>query len=105
MSRLLGNWQRLGRGRGIRRGTPEPGGLACQDLVELVTMYLEGALSPTEHERFEAHLKCCPGCRAYLDQMRRTIVAVGGLKGTDLDPAMRDRLLEAFRNWKTPPAR
>src|SRR2546423_854616 len=29
--------------------------LSCQELVELVTAYLEGALPETEHARFEEH--------------------------------------------------
>jgi anti-sigma factor RsiW len=47
--------------------------MTCQELVELVTDYLEDALTPEERERFEAHLDDCPGCRAYVEQMRVTI--------------------------------
>ena len=47
--------------------------LTCQELVELVTAYIEGALPPDEHALFEAHLAVCRGCTAYLEQMRQTI--------------------------------
>jgi predicted anti-sigma-YlaC factor YlaD len=51
--------------------------IACQEVVELVTDYLEGALSPEDAARFEQHLSLCEGCEAYLDQMRVTIAMVG----------------------------
>lgn len=51
--------------------------LTCRELVELVTDYLEGALAPPDRKRFEAHLDACGGCGDYLDQIRRTISALG----------------------------
>lgn len=80
-------------------GTGAAGELSCRELVALVTDYLEGALSPTERVRFEAHLAVCTGCRRHLDQMRRTIASVGRLAETDLDPEARTRWLTAFRSW------
>ena len=76
-------------------------GLTCQELVELVTDYLEGALPEAEVERFESHLAICPGCSTYVEQFRETIRLTGRLRGDDLEPAARDTLLEQFRNWKT----
>jgi anti-sigma factor RsiW len=74
--------------------------LSCQDLVELVTAYLEGALSPTERDRFEAHLAICQGCRNYLDQMRNTIALAGRLSEEAIPAEARQQLLEVFRDWK-----
>ena len=74
--------------------------LACQELVELVTAYLDGALPPAERERFERHIRYCRGCRRYLAQMRETIRQTGHLTEENIDPAARARLLDAFRNWK-----
>ncbi len=73
--------------------------LACQELVEIVTDYLEGALPEAERERFDAHLEICEGCRRYLDQMRTTIRVAGTLREEDLDPGARDQLLQLFREW------
>jgi anti-sigma factor RsiW len=73
--------------------------LACQELVEIVSYYLEGALPKADRERFEAHLEICEGCRRYLDQMRTTIRVVGTLSEDDLDPGARDQLLQLFREW------
>ena len=74
--------------------------LTCQELVELITDYVEGALSPAERARFEEHLAICTGCSNYLDQMRRTIDTLGKLNEYDLEPVARDDLLELFRDWK-----
>jgi anti-sigma factor RsiW len=73
--------------------------LACQELVEIVSNYLEGALPEADRGRFDAHLEICEGCRRYLDQMRTTIRVVGSLTEDDLDPDARDQLLQLFREW------
>ncbi|MDQ5874162.1 MAG: zf-HC2 domain-containing protein, partial [Actinomycetota bacterium] len=44
--------------------------LTCRELVELVTDYLEGGLTPEDRMRFEEHLLICEGCSAYVDQVR-----------------------------------
>jgi anti-sigma factor RsiW len=75
-------------------------GLVCQQVVELVTDYLEGALSPAEHRRFEAHLAGCPHCTEYLAQMRETIRLAGRLAPDDLTPAMRTDLTDIYRRWR-----
>jgi len=77
------------------------GGLTCIALVELVTDYLDGALSKSDRARFEAHLGDCHGCTAYLEEFRETIRLTGSLREDDVDPAARDTLLEQFRNWKS----
>jgi anti-sigma factor RsiW len=74
--------------------------LRCQELVELVTDYLEGALPPREHDRFEEHLRDCGGCAVYLEQMRQVIRVAGRLRETDIPHEARDVLLRAFRGWK-----
>ena len=74
--------------------------LTCQELVELVTNYIEGALPPNERARFESHLAICPGCVTYLEQMRQTISLLGTLTETTMSPQARDNLLAAFRRWK-----
>ena len=51
--------------------------LTCRELVELVTDYLEGALDGATRRRVDEHLAACPGCTAYLDEMRVTIRLTG----------------------------
>lgn len=74
--------------------------LTCQELVELVTEYLEGTLSPAERARFEEHLAVCPGCQIYLDQMRQTIRTVGKLTEESISSEAKQDLLQLFRDWK-----
>jgi anti-sigma factor RsiW len=74
--------------------------LACRELVELVTEYLDGSLSRRDRARFDAHIAGCPNCTAYLEQFRETIRLTGTLRLEDVEPAARDELLDAFRGWK-----
>jgi anti-sigma factor RsiW len=75
-------------------------GLMCQQLVELITDYLDGALPEAEHREVEAHLAMCVHCTAYLVQFRQTIAVTGRLQVEDIsDTAMAD-LLDVFRDWK-----
>jgi anti-sigma factor RsiW len=74
--------------------------LPCQELVELVTDYLEGALPPAERERFELHLAGCDGCTAYVEQMRTTIRLTGRLRPEDIGDDAREALTRAFRDWR-----
>ncbi len=71
----------------------------CDEFVELVTAYLDGALDEATERRFVEHLAGCDGCDRYLDQIRRTVGEVGRLPADALDPEARDRLLAAFRDW------
>ena len=68
-----------------------PEELSCQELIELVTEYVEGTLPPAERARFERHLNACTGCRHYLDQVRQTIQLVGALEKM-ISPMTRRRI-------------
>jgi anti-sigma factor RsiW len=74
--------------------------LACQELVELVTAYFDGAMSRRDRKRFEAHISGCDNCTTYVEQMRQTIEATGSITEETIDPAARDKLLEVFRDWQ-----
>jgi anti-sigma factor RsiW len=74
--------------------------LSCQELVELVTDYLEGALSPEDTERFEEHIGRCTGCTIYLEQLRQTIALAGRITAESLSPEAERELLAAFRGWR-----
>ncbi len=74
--------------------------LSCQELVELVTDYLEDALPAHERSLFEQHINFCEGCVWYVDQLRMTVDTLGQIREEDVPPETRDRLLSAFRDWK-----
>ena len=74
--------------------------MACKELVEVVTDYLEGALPQRDRARLDAHLEECPGCVTHLDQMRETIKLLGSLTPEVLSGEEVEPLLEVFRRWK-----
>jgi anti-sigma factor RsiW len=78
---------------------PRP--LVCQQVVEMVTDYLEGALSKADRARFEQHLAGCPHCTEYLAQIRETIRLTGRLAPEDLTPEMRTDLTDLYRRWRS----
>lgn len=71
----------------------------CNELVELVTAYLDGSLDPDTRARFDLHLLECDGCENYLQQFRATITTLNNVADA-LDPAFRDKLMNAFRDWR-----
>lgn len=83
-------------------GEVDPGteALTCRELVELVTEYLEGALSPEDRARFDQHITECADCTAHLQQMRRTLRLVGRLTEGSVSPEAGEALLGAFREWR-----
>jgi anti-sigma factor RsiW len=74
--------------------------MVCRELVEVVTGYLEGTLPDEDHRRLEAHLRECPYCATYIEQMRQTMAALGTVSAESLAPETRRELLEAFRGWR-----
>jgi anti-sigma factor RsiW len=74
--------------------------LSCQEIVELVTGYLDGALPAEDAALFEQHLNFCEGCVWYVDQIRTTIETVGRITPEDVPPEIESHLLTAFRDWK-----
>jgi anti-sigma factor RsiW len=74
--------------------------LACRQVVEMVTDYLEGALSRSERRRLEAHLAGCEHCAEYLRQIRATIRLTGRVRSEDLTPEMSEELTDIYRRWR-----
>ena len=72
--------------------------ITCADAIELVTDFLDDALSRDDLADFEAHLRLCEGCRAYLVQMRRTITITTESRDhtVEVSPANFDQLLDLF---------
>jgi anti-sigma factor RsiW len=76
--------------------------LACIDVVEMITDYLEGALPAAEAKRLELHLECCPGCGEYVAQMRELDGSLGSLREDSLPTEMRDALIATFGQIRRP---
>jgi anti-sigma factor RsiW len=84
---------------------PTPGlTVTCQEVVELVTDYLEGALDPEMTEEVTAHLGLCDGCAIYVEQIRTTIRVLGRVPVESLSEDAQDELVRAFRDLHGPAA-
>jgi len=73
--------------------------LSCQELIELVTSYLEGRLGGDEAAAIDAHLRECPGCDAYVAQMRALVRVASADREPELE-RLAARLLPAFRSFR-----
>jgi anti-sigma factor RsiW len=74
--------------------------LACKELVEIITDYLEGTLPERDRARFDAHILTCPPCREYVAEMRTTLQLTGRLTVDSISSSARDELLRAYRRMK-----
>ena len=63
--------------------------MSCQELVELVTEYFEGALSPADRARFEEHPPSAAGCKTYRRADARDDRPVGRLQPAKPQPGSR----------------
>lgn len=73
--------------------------MPCKELVEVITDYLDGRLSPVDKQRFETHLADCELCRLYLEQFRQTLRALGRLPEEVLSDQAKAALVAAFRGF------
>jgi len=74
--------------------------MPCRELIEVITEYLEGGLSPEDRTRFEEHLEACSACKMYLDQFETVIRTLGRIEEQQLDRELRDGLVTAFADFK-----
>jgi anti-sigma factor RsiW len=81
------------------------GDMACVELVELVTDYLEDALPSGQRPRFLEHLAECDGCGAYLEQLRAVVAVAASSPPEQLSPSAREQALALFRSWAAEPPR
>ena len=74
--------------------------MPCQELVEVLTDYLDGVLGERDRLRLEAHLEECDACSAYLDDFRMLIAAAGRIEPEQISPDLEAGLLSAFRDLR-----
>jgi anti-sigma factor RsiW len=75
--------------------------LTCREVIELLSNYIEGALSDHDVRRVDDHLALCDGCATYLEQMRETIRVTGMVTEDQVPEGEKAALLEAFRDWRS----
>ena len=82
--------------------TPPVDDFPCNEFVEVVTAYLDGAMPADDVRRLGEHLAVCPGCESVLKQFRIIITMTGTLAESDVDAltdAQRAPLMAVFREW------
>jgi anti-sigma factor RsiW len=82
----------------------DPHDMSCQELVEVLTGYLDGTLGARDRARLEAHLAVCEDCQVYFDQFETTIALADEVREPELSPELRSNLLRAFRTRDVRPA-
>ncbi|MEP7136411.1 MAG: anti-sigma factor [Chloroflexota bacterium] len=79
----------------------------CEELLESLSSYIDGDLSPELCQELEKHLAGCDDCRVVLNTTKRTIELVHApLEKPDLPEDVRERLfkrlnLDDYLNLKT----
>lgn len=82
--------------------------MTCQELVELVSAFLDGELDPVTERRLVDHIAICDGCGNYVDQFKQTIGVLGELPddtgdtGGPLSAAQRETLMAEFHKRYPP---
>jgi len=74
--------------------------LTCHEVIELLSNYIEDALTADDRRRVDVHLARCDGCATYLEQMRETIRLSGMVSEEALPDTEKRVLLDAFRDWR-----
>ena len=91
-SKLLAKLQRTVN-RPLQSATPD---LTCEQVTGLIIGYLAGVLDPDLTAAFEAHLRDCDDCIAFLNTYKRTIDAAQGLRYEDVPAEMEARVRQSL---------
>jgi anti-sigma factor RsiW len=73
--------------------------LTCQQLVELITDYAEGALDAEQHAAVARHLSDCDECLRYASQLQQTGRVLASMPAPVLSNDDRAALIAAYREW------
>lgn len=74
--------------------------ITCVELTELVSEYIEGRLSRWDRLRFWLHIRLCPVCLDYIQQLAVTRATLGRMPDEPIPAPVRDELLACFQGWK-----
>jgi anti-sigma factor RsiW len=68
----------------------------CRDLLESLSLFVDGEAPPELCSRIELHLSRCPNCRLVVDTLRRTIDLYRRLPRPDMPAKARERLYQSL---------
>jgi anti-sigma factor RsiW len=74
--------------------------LVCREAVELVTAYLDEALTPDQRAALERHLAGCPHCSEYFEQIRAVRKTAARVEPEDLSADARRDLMSLYQRWR-----
>jgi anti-sigma factor (TIGR02949 family) len=67
--------------------------IGCQECMDLLADYVDGALPREQAELLEWHIESCAPCVAFLNTYRGTMDAAKRLRQATLPPELRDKLI------------
>lgn len=67
----------------------------CDEYSELISASLDGALSPAETEKLNAHLAQCPDCRALFEELSTLHAALSDLPPVEVPSGLTERIMAA----------
>jgi hypothetical protein len=75
--------------------------MKCEDLLKLLSDYVDGTVDPAVCEEFEKHMNGCNPCQIVVDNIRKTITLYKAGEPYPLPPGCHERLHAALRRrWK-----
>jgi anti-sigma factor RsiW len=74
--------------------------VTCRQVVQLLTDYLDGALSAADRARVDEHLAGCDACTAFIAQLRTMGRVTAELAAEDVPAPLKADLMRAFRDWR-----
>lgn len=72
--------------------------LSCRELSETASDYLEGTLTLRQRVGVTMHLLMCRHCRAYVDQLAKTVALLKSARAGQDSIEPSPRVIEVFRN-------
>ena len=64
----------------------------CDEMIELISLRIDGALTPEEARRLDDHLSRCEACRAELAETERVWLALGALAEPEAPAGLAERI-------------
>jgi hypothetical protein len=71
--------------------------IACREIADLLSDYLDGSLPKRMVDLIEWHIDGCAPCVAFVNTYRGTIQAARSLREAEIPPELKKRLLAVLR--------
>ena len=75
--------------------------MQCEELLKILSEYVDGTVDPAVCEEFESHMAGCNPCQVVVDNIRKTITLYKCGEPYELPVEFRNKLHAALRErWK-----